>query len=393
MDKKITNITNSIICIIKKTINKTEAVLHEPIIDEEDLISVAQTLKSGYVSSVGQSIKKFEKNLSEYTKTNYAVAMSSGTSALHIALLINGVSPNDEILLPALTFVATANSILYCNAIPHFIDSNIENLGIDNKKLLDYLKKNTTMQNNQCINKNTGRVISAIMPVHVFGFIGDMISLKKITDEFKISIIEDSTEALGSFKNNQHAGTFGKCGCISFNGNKIITTGGGGALITNDFELAEKARHLSTTAKIAHQFEYKHDQIGYNYRMPAINAALGLSQLKKINIFLKNKEKLRNNYIKNFNDIEGLVFFKGPRDCNSNYWLNSIILDNNVCQFQNDILKKLNDFGFGCRPIWYLLNKLPPFLKYPCMDLSNAEKLQRSIINLPSSANLGLPNA
>jgi len=393
MDKKIKNITNTIICIIKKTINKTEAVLHEPIIDEADLISVAQTLKSGYVSSVGQSINKFEKNLSEYTKANYVVAMNSGTSALHIALLVNGVCPNDEILLPALTFVATANSILYCNAIPHFIDSNIENLGIDNRKLLDYLKKNTKIQNNQCINKNTGRVISAIIPVHVFGFIGDMILLKKIADEFKISIIEDSTEALGSFKNNQHAGTFGKCGCISFNGNKIITTGGGGALITNDFELAEKARHLSTTAKLDHQFEYKHDQIGYNYRMPAINAALGLSQLKKINVILKNKEKLRNNYIKNFNDTEGLLFLKGPNDCNSNYWLNSIILDNNFYQFQNDILKKLNDFGFGCRPIWYLLNKLPPFLKYPCMDLFNAEKLQRSIINLPSSSDLGQPNA
>ena len=217
--------------------------------------------------------------------------MNSGTSALHISLLVNKVKENDEILVPAFTFVASANAISYCKAIPHFVDSEITTLGIDVKKLSNYLRANSKFVNGECININTGRRISSILVVHIFGFIGDMQALKELAKDFRLNLIEDATEALGSFKYSKHAGTFGKCGCLSFNGNKIITTGAGGALLTNNLNLANYARHLSTTAKLKHEYEYDHDQIGHNYRMPAINAALGISQLKKLPQFIVAKKE------------------------------------------------------------------------------------------------------
>ena len=392
MNSEIRNIVEDITSAIKETTNKSQAVLHEPQINKEDIISVTNTLENGYVSSVGPVIDEFEKNIENYTNVNHAVAMSNGTSSLHIALLASGISSNDEVLLPALTFIASANAISYCNAIPHFVDSDINNLGIDHLKLRDYLNKNTEIKNNFCFNKNTGRKIFAIMPVHVYGFVGEIASLKQIADEFKILMIEDAAEALGSFSNGKHAGTFGECGCISFNGNKIITTGGGGVLITNNKELAKKARHLSTTAKLNHIFQYKHDKIGYNYRMPAINAALGVSQLKKINIILKNKKKLRNKYFKNFENFKTLDFFLGPKECQPNFWLNSVVLKQEYIKFQNQIIEGLNSKGFGCRPIWEILHYLPPYIKSPSMKLINAEKLQKSFITIPSSAFLGQNN-
>ena len=346
IDKEVTELTSKIILAIQHSIKIEKANLHEPLINEDDVKSVTETLKTNFVSSIGKDIQDFEKNLSDYTKAKYVIAMNSGTSALHISLLVNNVKENDEILVPALTFVASANAIKYCKAIPHFVDSETTNLGVDVKKLTKYLKKNSKLVNGECININTGRRISAILVVHIFGFIGDMRALIKLAKDFKLNIIEDATEALGSFKNSKHAGTFGKCGCLSFNGNKIITTGAGGALLTNDPNLANHARHLSTTAKLKHKYEYDHDQIGYNYRMPAINAALGISQLKKLSQFIVAKKKIRNAYLQNFKKISGLKFIEGSKDIDSNFWLNSIILDDKYIEYKNYIIDELNNKGF-----------------------------------------------
>ena len=386
---KIKELTNNIILTINKSINVKKASLHEPSINEDDIRSVVKTLQSGFISSVGKEIETFEQNLSKYTNSAYAIAMSSGTSALHISLLVNQIKENDEVLVPALTFIATANAISYCKAIPHFVDSAADSLGINIKKLELYLEKNTKLENNECINLNTGRRISAIIPVHIFGFIGDMSNLEKLAKKFNLVIIEDATEALGSFKNHRHAGTFGRCGCLSFNGNKIITTGGGGALITNDLKLANDARHLSTTAKLQHKYEYNHDEIGYNYRMPALNASLGNSQLIKLPKYIIAKTRIRDAYLKNFNNVEGLQFFLGPQNCTSNYWLNALKLDKENIKYKNVIIKELNQHGYACRPIWQLISSLKPYQNNPSMNLSQAKQLQESIINIPSSPKLG----
>ena len=389
MEQKLNDLIEKIYTTISKTIKKTSAHLHEPEINKNDIIMVQKILKSGYVSSVGSSIIDFENKLCDFTGAKYAVAMTNGTSSLHIALLASGIQVDDEVLVPAMTFVASANAISYCNAIPHFIDSDVNSLGIDNDKLLIYLEKNTIIQNNECYNKNTGRRIFGIIPVHIYGFLGDIEKLKKIADQFKITIIEDAAEALGSFKYHRHSGKFGICGCISFNGNKIITTGGGGALITDNQKLAKRARHLSTTAKKPHKFNYLHDEIGFNYRMPAINAALGLSQIEKIDKLLKAKKSLRENYRVNFKEIKGVSFFEGPSDCDPNFWLNSIVLNKEFVEFQDIIIEKLVSKGFQCRPIWTLMNKLSPYKDNPSMNLHNAKNLQKSFITMPSSSHLG----
>ncbi len=388
-DIKIKDLTKNIILAIRQSIKVEKAGLHEPSIDDMDIKSVVKTLETGFVSSVGKDIEEFEKDIARYTNASYVVGMCNGTSALHISLLANNIRENDEILVPALTFIATANAISYCKAIPHFVDSEVDSFGINIDKLELYLEKNTKLENNECINLKTDRRIYAIIPVHVFGFIGDMIRLQKLARRFNLVIIEDATEALGSFRNNKHAGTFGKCGALSFNGNKIITTGGGGALITNDLKLAKYAKHLSTTAKLKHKYEYHHDEVGFNYRMPSLNAALGISQLKKLPNYIIAKTKIRDAYHTNFNKIEGLKFILGPQDCKSNYWLNSIKLDKEIIKYKDFIIEELNEHGYLCRPIWQLLSSLNPYKINPSMDLSQAQELQESIINIPSSPKLG----
>ena len=259
---------------IYRAVKKKHLELHEPSFDIEDINSVEKCIKSSFVSSFGENISKFEKKISEITKSKYVVCTNSGTSALHLSLIVSGVKSNEEVLIPSLTFVATANSISYISAIPHFVDVEKFNLGIDPIKLDDYLKKNTQRKNNKLININTGKVISALMPVHLFGHPSKIIDLKNIAKKYNLIFIEDAAEALGSYYNKQHLGTFSKVGALSFNGNKIITTGGGGALLTNNKSIAEKARHLATTAKKKHSFKFLHTEIGYNYRMPNLNASV-----------------------------------------------------------------------------------------------------------------------
>ena len=392
MRKSANNLVKEIINVLKETIGLPPSYLHEPLIDNDDVVSVINNLKSGFVSSVGEDIKKFENLLCKLTEAKYAIAIVNGTSAIHISLLASGIKENEEVLVPSLTFVGSANAISYIGAIPHFVDSEQTFFGIDFEKLDKYLQKTTNIVNNVCINKNTNRKISAIMPVHVFGMIGNMKRLAEIAKKYKLIVIEDAAEALGSFKNNKHAGLFGNCGCLSFNGNKIITTGGGGAVITNNKNLADKIRHLSTTSKVKNGYKFLHDGLGFNYRMPAINAALGISQLNKIDYLLKLKRKLHYRYLHNFRNLKNIEFLTTDNHVSFNNWLNSIILKETEIVFKDFIISELNKKGYECRPVWELLHSLNHFKDCPCMELSNAIRIYSTVINIPSSAQLSKNN-
>jgi aminotransferase in exopolysaccharide biosynthesis len=313
------------------------------------------------------------------------VAVVNGTSALHVALQVAGVKSNDEVLIPALTFIATANAVSYCGAVPHFVDSEESTLGLDPYALREYLQATSKIINGNCVNTNTGRIIRAIVPVHTFGHPVDIDEVLAVARDFHLTIVEDAAESLGSTYQRRHTGTFGLVGILSFNGNKTITTGGGGAILTNDSELACQVKHLTTTAKISHRWEYEHDQIGYNYRLPNINAALGCAQLEQLPDFLNEKRRLFKRYQKAFANVPQVRVFSEPEDCRSNYWLQTLVLDKSVTNHKETILVSTNDAGLMTRPSWVLLNRLKPYLECPKMDLSIAGLLQNSLINIPSS--------
>ncbi len=380
---------NHLIKKISSVCNFKKTGLHEPVFSNDDIKSVNKSLYSSMVSSSAGMVQVFEKNIKRYVKSNYCIATINGTAALHVSLLIVGVKKNDEVLVPPFSFVSTANSILYCNAIPHFIDINKKNLGIDVEKLELYLKSICKKKNGICYNKNTGNVIRAIIPVHVFGHAVEMKKLIKICKYFNIKVVEDAAEALGSFYKKKHLGTLGDVGIISFNGNKIITTGGGGAIITNNKKLAKKAKHLVSNSKKNHAWEYNHDQIGYNYRMPSLNAALGCAQLKKLKHFLKHKRNIYNNYKLKLKEFDAhLTLMKEPDKCKSNYWLNTIILKKNNTNLRNKILLSAHKKNIKLRPIWNPINTFKQFKKCPQMKLINVNKYKNSIINLPSGLNI-----
>ena len=382
------DLTDKVVSAIKSVVGEAPAALHEPTFHGNEWKYVKECIDTTFVSSVGKFVDRFEYNLADFTGAKYAVAMVSGTAALHISLLLANVKANDEVLIPTLTFIATANAVSYCGAIPHFVDSEELTFGIDVEKLRAYLLENTRQQNGQCINVNTNRPIKAIIPMHVFGHPGNLEGLLSIAKEFNIALIEDAAESLGSQYHGRNTGTFGLIGALSFNGNKTITTGGGGAILTESGELAKMAKHLSTTAKIPHQWEYIHDCVAYNYRMPNLNASLGCAQLESLPQLINLKRDLASRYEKAFNEIEGIKFKKEPAGCKSNFWLQSIVLDAGNVGFRNAILKKTNDLGYMTRPVWNLLHEQKPFRGFPRMDLSGAISLEKSIINLPSSAHL-----
>jgi len=381
---------NKILNKLKEVINSKDFTpLHIPIFEGNEIDYVTDCIKSNFVSSVGEYVNKFEEAISKYTGAKYAILTVNGTSALHISLLLVGVKRDDEVLMPAMTFIATANAVSYIGAIPHFVDVDEKTLGIDSKKLDEYLSRICEMRNGECFNKNTNKRIKAIVPMHTFGHPVDMDELIKVAKKYNIEIVEDAAESLGSFYKGVHTGNFGKVSAISFNGNKIITTGGGGCILTNDEELAKKAKHITTTAKIPHPYEYEHDTIGYNYRMPALNAALGLAQIEKLPEFIEKKRKLAKIYQNFFKDIEEVEFFVEPEYAKSNYWLNAIILKENNKSLRDEILKETNENGIMTRPIWKLMHHLEMFKNCPKMDLSVSENLENRIINIPSSAYLG----
>ena len=374
---------------IRAVIGARHASLHEPYLGDAEIAEISRCVASGFVSSVGPKITEFESMLCEFTKAKHAVAVVNGTAALQLGLVATGVASHSEVLIPALTFVGSGNAIHYANAVPHFVDSDPVHLGVDTNKLAAYLDEIAEMRGGRCFNRQTGRLISHIMPVHIFGHVGDLTALDEIARRFGLIVVEDAAEALGSRRDGIHAGLFGACGAISFNGNKIITTGGGGAIITDDAKLAQRIRSLATTAKRTHIFEYWHDELGYNYRMPALNAALGVAQMTRLEAMLVAKARLSKAYEVEFKSAASAKFFVSPNESSSNHWLNAISLRDGFCMGQNTVLQKLNEIGYGCRPVWNLLCDMPHFRNCPSMQLDAARDLQVRLINLPSSANFG----
>lgn len=386
------SLPDQIIHAIQSVVGTGPVSLHQPYFNGNEWNYLKECLDSTYVSSVGQYVSRFEIELAAYTGSQYAVAVGNGTAALHIALLLAGVQPGDEVLIPSLTFVATTNAVAYCGAIPHFVESEEKTLGVDPHALRDYLENIAQVRNEQCINRYTGRVIRALVPMHVFGHPVDIENILIVADDFHLTLVEDAAESLGSTFNAKHTGTFGLLGTLSFNGNKTITTGGGGAIITNDASLAKKGKHLTTTAKVPHRWEYEHDQIGYNYRLPNINAALGCAQLEQLPQFLAAQRQLFKRYQHAFNDLPHMRIMSEPAGCQSNYWLQTLLLDESVESSRDAILKATNDAGLMTRPTWALMHRLAPYRECPRMNLSVAESLEKRIINLPSSAFLAIQN-
>lgn len=378
---------------LQEILGKTDTTiaLHEPQFSGSEWELVKDCLDSGWVSSVGKYVDEFEARLASFTGAKHAIAVVNGTSALHVALILAGVQADDEVLIPALSFVATANAVAYCGAVPHFLDSNINNLGIDIDALAAHLKNNTEMSQGQLRNSKTGRRIAAIVPMHVFGHPVDMSGLMEIAGRYHIPVVEDAAESLGSYYYGQHTGTLGKLGILSFNGNKIITTGGGGAILTNDSELARKAKHLTTTAKQPHRWEFYHDVTGFNYRLPNLNAALGCAQMERLPELLTAKRLLAEKY-RSYFDVHSdvLQFIAEPKHCQSNYWLNAVHVKQADKAIRDLLLEEATNAGYQCRPVWQLLHKLPMYAAAPRAELPVAECLEQQLINLPSSAKLGL---
>jgi len=356
--------------------------LHEPRFIGNEKKYLNSCIDSTIVSSTGKFVDEFEEKIAMYTGAKYAVATCNGTSALHIALILANVTNNDEVITQPLTFVATCNAISYCGADPVFVDVEKDSMGLSPSALEIFLEKNTTLQNENCINNNTGKIIKACMPVHTFGHPCKIDEIKEICDKYKIIIVEDAAESLGSFYKEKHTGTFGQLGVISFNGNKIITSGGGGCILTNNEILAKRAKHITTTAKVPHKWEYIHDVIGFNYRMPNLNAALLVAQLENLDLFLKSKRELAMAYKSFFSDKE-CNFFEEPIQSKSNYWLNIIILKD--IEQRDLFLNIAHSQGILVRPIWNLMNKLSIYKNSQCGDLVNAEWFEKRVINIPSS--------
>ena len=368
---------------IKAHYQKDFVPLHEPTFGDKELDYVTDCVKTGWVSSVGAYVTRFEEDLAKIVGVKRAVAVVNGTAALHIALKVAGVKPNDEVLMPALTFIATANAVSYTGAIPHFIDVSEKSLGVDPQKLDAYLGKIAVRQHDELLNKETGRVIRAVVPMHTFGHPVELDELMSVCDKYGLILIEDAAESLGSYNKGKHTGSFGKVNAMSFNGNKIATTGGGGAILTNDEQLADYAKHLTTTAKVPHRWEYVHDEIGYNYRMPNINAALGCGQLENLDDFLTMKRSLTDFYQQLVVNLEGIQLFKEPAYAKSNYWLQTLILDETVGR--DEVLAYLNDRGIMSRPIWQPMHYLQMYKDCPRSDLSVIEDLNKKIVNVPST--------
>lgn len=390
---KQTLLVDQVLSAISSVVGLGPVALHEPTFSGNEWLYVKECLDSTYVSSVGKFVDKFEMDLASYTGANYAVAVVNGTAALHIALMLAGVKTNDEVLVPALTFVATTNAVIYCNATPHFVDSEANTLGIDSGKLRDYLLSHTDQLSGQCINRATGRVIRALVPMHTFGHPANIDALLAIANDFNIVLVEDAAESLGSYYQGKHTGTFGLLGTLSFNGNKTITTGGGGAILTNNAALARHAKHLTTTAKLPHAWEFKHDEIGYNYRLPNLNAALGCAQLEQLPDKLAAKRDLFRRYHSAFAGVAGIKLMAEPAQCKSNYWLQTLVLEPDYSYQRDILLKATNEAGVMTRPAWMLMNELAPFKACQHMDLATAYELTRRLINIPSSSNLVPPIA
>lgn len=368
---------------IKQLYGKEFVPLHEPTFNEKEVKYVTDCIETGWVSSVGAYVTSFEEDLAKFVGVKRAVAVVNGTAALHIALKAVGVQAGDEVLMPSLTFIATANAVSYLQAVPHFVDVNEETLGVDPVKLEQYLAKIGEVRGGEPYNKQTNRRIKALVPMHTFGHPCMMDELVAICEKYHIVLVEDAAESLGSYYKGKHTGTFGKVSAMSFNGNKIMTTGGGGAILTDDEELANYMKHITTTAKVPHQWDFVHDEIAYNYRMPNINAALGCAQLEKLTTFIEQKRTLTDFYEKLVANIEGVRLMKEPVHTSSNYWLQTLVLDETYKR--DEVLQLLNDEGVMSRPIWTPMHELDMYKDCPKMDLSATDYLKERLVNIPST--------
>jgi perosamine synthetase len=374
----------NVIDFIRNLYQTTEFIpLHEPKFIGNEKAYLIDCIDSTFVSSVGKYVDRFEQLMAEYTGAKYAIATVNGTAALHIALKLVGVNQGDEVITQSLSFVATCNAISYCGAKPIFVDVDRDTLGLCPESLRAFLSANTTKTQAGRINKKTGQKISAVVPMHTFGHPCRIDEIARLCEEFGIPLVEDAAESLGSYYQGEHTGTFGKLAAFSFNGNKTITTGGGGMIITDDEVIAKRAKHITTTAKQPHPYEFVHDEIGYNYRLPNINAALGCAQMERLPQLLESKRSTATAYAEFFSS-SNFNFVTEPKQSKSNYWLNALILEDKNARER--FLDELNVAGVMSRPIWRLMNELAMFQDCESTDLSNSKWLEERVVNIPSSA-------
>ncbi len=369
-------------------IGNKPAALHEPEFAGNEWAYVKECLDTGWVSTAGRFVERFEGMLTEFTGARHAIATVNGTAALHAALMIAGVVAGDEVMVPALTFVATANAVAHAGGVPHFAEVERATLGLDAQRLRRRLERVAERRDGGIVNTETGRPIRAVVCMHTFGHPSDLPDLLEVCADFGLPLIEDAAESLGSYYGERHTGTFGRLGVLSFNGNKTVTTGGGGAILTDDDDLARTARHLTTTAKLPHAWAFDHDRVGYNYRLPNINAALGCAQLEQLPGFIDRKRRLAQAYDQAFAGLEGVCVIHEPAGCRSNFWLNALLLDDDDESLRDAVLAACQAAGIGARPAWTPMHRLPMYRSAPRDDLSLTESLCRRLINLPSSPRL-----
>lgn len=378
----IDKLSEDVVHFAKRTFGDGGIPLHRPVFQGNERQYLVDCIDSNFVSSVGAKVTEFEKKVKDFTGSKYAVATVNGTAALHVAIELVGVKPGDEVISQALTFIATCNAISYAGAKPLFIDVDIDTMGLSPAALQDFLDKNAEKRPNGTFNKLSGKRISACVPMHTFGFPCRIAKIAEICADWDIALIEDAAESLGSYADGKHTGTFASMATLSFNGNKVITTGGGGMIITDNSELAKRAKYVTTTAKVSHPYEFVHDEIGYNYRMPNLNAALGCAQMERLDEFLTIKAQLADQWDTFFHDRD-VDFVKAINGNNANHWLNSIILDSR--EDRDEFIQVTNENNVMTRPIWTLMSKLPMFKDCQTDGLENSLWLEDRVVNIPSS--------
>lgn len=392
---ELTPPTTDLACAIREHVSAAlgnpaaPVLLHRPFFPAQAWDYVKECLDSGWVSSAGNYVARFEDMLANATGCRRAVAMINGTTALEVSLLLAGVKRGDEVLCPSLSFVATANAISHCGGAPHFVDVCSKRLSISVDALADRLKEVAAMTRDGAVNRHTGRRIAVLCVMHCFGHPADLDALLGICEKYRITLVEDAAESLGSFYRGRHTGRTGLISAVSFNGNKILTTGGGGAILTDDDALADRAKHLTSTAKIPHLYEFRHDEVAWNYRLPNLNAALGVAQLEVLDHIVRAKRSLAEHYRSHLSPIAGIELLLEPDDCFSNYWLNTIILPENPdCSLRDQVLNELNRSGLQSRPIWVPMHMLPMYASCTRGPMEVSESLYRRLVNIPSSPEL-----
>jgi perosamine synthetase len=386
-DSKTSSLLGDIVATVESVLDgaKRPVALHEPQFTDRECELVLDCVKSNWVSSAGKYVSQFEEMTARSVGAKHAIAIVNGTAALHAALMFEGVRPNDEVLVPSITFVATANAVSHVGAVPHLVDSSWTTLGMDPVALDTYLSGIVERKGGDLFNLRTGRRIAAIVPVHIFGHPVDMDALSSVAAKYGLPVLEDATESLGSTNHGKACGTLGHSAVLSYNGNNIVTTGGGGMIVTNDDAWAARARHLTTTAKLKHAWAFDHDAVGYNYRLPNLNAALGCAQMERLTTMVEAKRRLAERYLRVFGGFAGATIVREPAGTRSNYWLNTLVLDRAHSSLRDPLLGQLHARGIQARPLWTPMHRLPMYQDCPHAPLAVAEDMFARCINLPSS--------